>query len=158
MLVRAVYVSRAQGPQTGTVTGSILLSAQAHNAANAVTGVLCQGQGLYLQVLEGERSAVNQLFARILQDRRHHDVQLLAFEEIAARRYPDWSMAHVRLPDEQALLLMGSPAFDPYAATGAEVLKRVDELLAGGHRIEGPAPAADGPAGISSPERPRHSP
>lgn len=145
MLVRAVYVSRAQGPQTGTVTGNILISAQAHNAAHAVTGVLCQGQGLYLQVLEGERSAINQLYARILQDRRHHDVQMLAFEEIVARRYPDWAMAHVRLPDERALSLMGSPAFDPYAATGAAVLERVDELLAGGHRIEMPAPAVDGP-------------
>lgn len=146
MLVRAVYVSRAQGPQTGTVTGTILISAQAHNAANAVTGVLCQGQGLYLQVLEGERSVINPLYARILQDRRHHDVQLLVFEEIAARRYPDWAMAHVRLPDEQALSLIGGPVFDPYAATGAAVLQRVDELLAGGHRIEVPVPSVDGPA------------
>lgn len=61
MWVRTLYVGRSVGPQTGTVTASILPAAQAHNTAHAITGVLCQGQGLYLQVLEGERAAVNHL-------------------------------------------------------------------------------------------------
>lgn len=61
MWVRTLYVSRSVGPQTGTVTANILAAAQAHNTAHAITGVLCQGQGLYLQVLEGERAAVNHL-------------------------------------------------------------------------------------------------
>jgi hypothetical protein len=137
MWVRTLYVSRSVGPQTGTVTANILAAAQAHNAAQAITGVLCQGQGLYLQVLEGERGAVNRLYARILQDRRHQDVQMLSFEEITQRRYPDWSMAHVMLPDDEAMIRMKHPEFDPYSATGAFVLRLVDELVASGHRIEG---------------------
>lgn len=139
MLVRILYVSRAVGPQTGTVTAGILATAQVHNTAHQVSGVLCQGQGLYLQVLEGERGEVNRLYAQILQDRRHNDVQLLSFEEITRRRYPDWSMAHVRLPDDDAMVRMQHPEFDPYSASGAFVLKLVDELLAAGHRITGPA-------------------
>lgn len=139
MLVRILYVSRAVGPQTGTVTAGILATAQAHNAAHGVSGVLCQGQGLYLQVLEGERSEINRLYAHILQDRRHQDVQMLAFEEIGQRRYTGWSMAHVRLPDDDAMVRMQHPEFDPYSASGAFVLKLVDELLASGHRITGTA-------------------
>lgn len=139
MLVRALYVSRAVGPQTGTVTASLLAACQAHNAAHGITGVLCQGQGLYLQVLEGERGPVNALYASILQDRRHRDVQMLSFEEVAARRYPDWSMAHVLLPDDDAMVRMQHPEFDPYSASGARVMALVDELLAGGHRITPPA-------------------
>jgi hypothetical protein len=138
MLVRILYVSRAVGPQTSTVTAGILAAAQVHNPAHEVSGVLCQGQGLYLQVLEGERGAVNRLYAQILQDRRHHDVQLLAFEEISQRRYADWTMAHVRLPDDDAMVRMQHPEFDPYSASGTFVLKLVDELLADGHRISGP--------------------
>lgn len=137
MLVRALYVSRAVGPQTGTVTANILAASAAHNAAHAVSGVLCQGQGLYLQVLEGARGDVNRLYAQILQDRRHQDVQMLSFEEITTRRYPDWTMAHVVLPDDDAMVRMQHPEFDPYAASGAFVLRLVDELLASGHRIEG---------------------
>ena len=53
MLIRLVYVSKAVGPQTPESTHAILRRAQAWNAANAVTGVLCEGQGVFLQVLEG---------------------------------------------------------------------------------------------------------
>jgi len=137
MLVRALYVSRAVGPQTGTVTARILATAEAYNAMHAISGVLCQGQGLYLQVLEGQRAQVSRLYADILQDRRHQDVQMLSFEEITERRYPDWSMAHVVLPDEDAMVRMQLPEFDPYSASGAFVLQLVDDLLASGHRIAG---------------------
>jgi hypothetical protein len=142
MLVRALYVSRAAGPQTGTTTAGILAASEAHNAAHGVSGVLCQGQGLYLQVLEGERGEVNRLYARILRDPRHQDVQMLSLEEITERRYPQWSMAHVMLPDSDAMVRMKHPEFDPYSASGAFVLQLVEELVAGGHRIERPGPAS----------------
>ena len=138
MQVRVLYVSRAVGPQTTTVTASILSTARTHNRAQGITGVLCQGQGLYLQVLEGERRAVNALYAHIVADRRHRDVDLLHLEEITRRRYPDWSMAHVNLSDDDPMIKMNHPEFDPYAASGAFVLQLVDELVAAGHRLELP--------------------
>lgn len=138
MQVRMLYVSRAVGPQTTTVSASVLSTAREHNRANGITGVLCQGQGLYLQILEGERSAVNALYARIVADRRHRDVEMLHLEEITRRRYPDWSMAHVILSDDDPMIGMKHPEFDPYSATGAFVLQLVDELVALGHCIELP--------------------
>ena len=138
MLVRVLYASRAVGPQTSTVTASILEVAQAHNRKNGITGILCQGQGLYLQVIEGERSAINQLYARIQRDRRHNDVEMLSFAEIADRRFPDWSMAHVDLSDMDPMIQMKHPEFDPYSATGAFVMALVDELVSSGHRISLP--------------------
>jgi hypothetical protein len=87
MLIRLLYVSRAVGPQTGTVTASILLKARANNARQDIGGVLLQGQGLYLQVLEGERDRVHRLYASIVADSRHQDVQMLHLEEITQRRF-----------------------------------------------------------------------
>ena len=139
MLVQALYVSRSVGPQTTTVTASILSTAQARNREHGVTGVLCQGQGLYLQVLEGERSAVNRLYALIVADRRHADVELLRFEEITQRRFAGWSMAHVQLADDDPMIQLRHPEFDPCSASGAFVMRRVDELLVSGTRIELPA-------------------
>ncbi len=46
MQVRLLYVSRAVGPQTTTVTASILATAQANKRRDGIGGVLCQG--LYL--------------------------------------------------------------------------------------------------------------
>ena len=75
--VRLLYVSRTTGPQTTTVTRAILEKAQAHNQTQGITGVLCQGQGFFIQILEGERSAINRLYLRIAADSRHKDVVLL---------------------------------------------------------------------------------
>ena len=139
MQVRLLYVSRAVGPQTTTVTASILATAQARNAAEGIGGVLCQGRGLYLQVLEGERDAVNRLYLRIGADPRHADVNMLLFEEISRPRFTDWSMALVDLSDSDPMVRLGHPEFDPYHASGAMVMTMLDELLASGHRIELPA-------------------
>ncbi len=138
MQIRLLYVSRAVGPQTSTMTASILSTAHEHNRASGITGVLCHGQGLYLQVLEGERSAVNVCYAKIVADRRHRDVELLHLEEITERRYPDWSMAHVSLSDNDPMIMMQHPKFDPYSAQGAFVLQLVDKLVEAGRRIDMP--------------------
>jgi hypothetical protein len=138
MEVRALYVSKSVGPQTSQVTASILSTAQMRNREHGISGVLCQGQGLYLQVLEGERTAVNRLYAQILLDRRHEQIELLLFEEIKQRRFAHWSMAHVRLTADDPMIQLKHPEFDPYTASGSFVMTLVDELLASGHRIESP--------------------
>ena len=133
MQVRLLYVSSAVGPQTTTVTGSILQSAQAHNKANDITGVLCQGEGLFLQVLEGERDKVHRLYGRIQTDDRHRDVQLLLLEDIPARRFPQWSMAHVSLSALDPMVQLIDPDFKPDSA--ALITKQMDVLLATSERI-----------------------
>ena len=134
MLIRMLYVSTAVGPVTTTVTGTILRSAQGFNADNGITGVLCQGQGVWLQVLEGQRSDVNALYVRIAADKRHKTVQLIAVQDITQRRYGAWAMAHVKLTDADPMLEMNSSetAFDPYAVTGEHVMARIDAMIAAG--------------------------
>jgi hypothetical protein len=139
MMVRLLYVSRPVEPLTTTVTGSILATAQAHNPANGITGALCQGQCLFLQVLEGERSAVNRLFGRIVLDRRHRDVELLQMEEITERRFGQWSMAYVDLSSLDPMVQLKHPEFDPYSASGAFAMTLLEELLAAGSAINAPA-------------------
>ena len=138
MMVRLLYVSRPVVPLTTTVTGSILATARAHNSANGITGALCQGQGLFLQVLEGERSAVNRLYGRIMLDQRHQDVELLQLEEITARRFGQWSMAHVDLSSLDPMVQLKHPEFDPYSASGAFAMTLLEELLAAGSPVNLP--------------------
>ena len=138
MLVRVFYVSTAVGPQTTTVTGSILKTAQAWNAEHGVTGVLCQGQGIFLQVLEGERDTVTSLYERIAADRRHTHVEMIHCENIAERRYGQWAMAHVSLSDLDPMGQIEWPEFDASSVTGLLVLARIDELIASGTAIKPP--------------------
>ena len=138
MLIRVFYVSAALGPQTTTVTGSILKTAQAWNAAHGVTGVLCQGQGVFLQVLEGERDTVTGLYKRIAADRRHKNVEMIHCENIAERRYGRWAMAHVSLSDLDPMGKIEWPEFDASSVTGLLVMARIDELIAQGTVIKSP--------------------
>ena len=138
MLIRVIYVSSAVGPQTSTVSSAILKKATAWNKANDITGVLCQGQGVYLQALEGERSIVTKLYSRIYEDQRHTNIEMIHCESIAKRRYANWSMAHVSLSDIDPTTKVDWPEFDPYSITGLLVMARIDELLASGTVIENP--------------------
>lgn len=82
MLVHLLYVSQPVGPITSTVTSSILKVSTPRNKSENITGVLCQGSGLYMQILEGERSKINNLYSLIKEDRRHKNVELILFEDI----------------------------------------------------------------------------
>ena len=138
MLIRLIYASVSVGPQTGTMTHSILKTAQASNKAHEITGVLCQLNGYFLQALEGERSAVNKLYARICEDQRHSNVEIIHCECIAKRRYENWSMAHVNLADFDLQTQIKWPEFDPYSADGLIVMEHIDRLLASGTTITSP--------------------
>ena len=135
MLIRVIYVSTAAGPQTGTMTNAILKKARAWNEANGVTGVLCQGQGVFLQALEGERSTVTQLYSRIYADQRHKNVEIIHCESITKRRFENWSMALVSLSDIDPTTKIEWPEFDPYSVAGLLVMARIDDLLASGSAI-----------------------
>ena len=129
MLVRLLYVSQPVGPITTTVTTSILEKSSVYNKKENITGLLCQGTGLWMQVLEGERHQVNVLYSRIMASRHHHNIELLSMEEITHRQFGQWSMALVHLSKDDPMVQMAHPEFDPYTATSKEAMSLLDELI-----------------------------
>jgi len=138
MLTQLIYISRAVGPQTTTVTTQILETARAFNKSHDLTGVLCQGKGLYVQVLEGERSVVNSLYRRIAADSRHVDAEIVLFGEIKNRQFKDWSMALVNLSIDDPMVTMKHPEFDPYSADSRAIIGLITELLSSSSAIQNP--------------------
>lgn len=129
MLVRLLYVSRPVGPVTTTVTTSILETSQANNKKANITGILCQGAGLWLQALEGERSQVNSLYSRIMLDRKHQNLEILSMQEIKQRQFAQWSMALVHLDKDDPMVKMAHPEFDPYSASADDAMSLLYELI-----------------------------
>jgi hypothetical protein len=133
MLVRLMYASRANPAVDQDELISILRKSKANNPSLGVTGVLCFSEGIFLQALEGGRSAVNRLYNRIATDSRHTQVELLSYEEIGERRFAGWSMGQVNITRlNPALLLKYSerPTLDPYAVSGAVSMALFEELMA----------------------------
>lgn len=129
MLVQLLYISRANVPLTTTVTTTILESARVHNRVAGITGLLCQGKDLFIQILEGERSVVNRLYNTLIKDKRHKDVELVSIEEIQVRKYPKWSMAHVIISEDDPIVQLKHPEFDPFNASSAQLQELIEDLL-----------------------------
>ena len=133
MLVRLMYASRAVPAIDQEELITILRQSKAHNPSIGVTGVLCFSGGIFLQVLEGGRSAVNRLYNRIAADPRHTDVELLLYEEIGERRFASWSMGQVnmgRLNPSLLLKYSATATLDPYSVSGSVSLALFEELVA----------------------------
>jgi hypothetical protein len=133
MLVRLMYASRAVPALDQEELVTILRQSKANNPSTGVTGVLCFSGGIFLQVLEGGRSAVNKLYNRIGADPRHTDVELLLYEEIGERRFASWSMGQVNMSRLNPSLLLkysATAALDPFAVSGKVSLALFEELVA----------------------------
>jgi len=118
------------------VTSSILEVCSVNNKKAEITGVLCQGSGIYMQVIEGRRSAINALYSRIISDKRHNQIELLSFEEVGQRRYGQWSMALVQLSIDDPMVQLAHPEFDPYSASSKDAIRIIDELIKSSRPIE----------------------
>ena len=132
MLVRLLYASRAIDPEPSMIE-AILGQSRQFNPSTGITGILCYGGGIYLQAIEGGRNQVNNLYAQIVSDKRHTDVVLLNYEEIAERRFGGWTMGQVNLSKlNTSVVLKYSelPVLDPYAVSGLVSLALLEELMA----------------------------
>jgi hypothetical protein len=128
-----MYASRAVPAVDQEELVAILKKSKVNNPKAGVTGVLCFSEGIFMQVLEGGRTAVNQLYNRIAADPRHSDVVLLHYDEIAERRFAGWSMGQVNMARlNPALLLKYSECakLDPYSVSGKVSMALFDELVA----------------------------
>jgi hypothetical protein len=132
MLVRLLYCSRAVDTSPDAVE-AILQQSRQHNPAMGITGILCYGDGVFLQCIEGGRMQVSDLYASIQKDARHKDVALLHFEEILERRFGGWSMGQVNISKLNSSLLLKyseKPELDPYAVSGKVSLSLLEDLAA----------------------------
>lgn len=133
MLVRLLYASRAAESVTPSLIESILTQSRAHNPPLGITGILCHGGDVFMQVLEGGRAPVNALYAQIARDPRHRDIAVLHFEEVTERRFSSWTMGQVNLAKiNPSIVLKYSerPVLDPFAVSGRVSMALLEELIA----------------------------
>lgn len=129
MTYQLVYISSARVDDLVSEVDQILTSSRRNNGAKSVTGVLLYAQGMFFQVLEGEKSVVEQVYSNIEHDSRHSDITSLLEQEVPKPRFADWAMGWSRVPDNhpaaEQLARLGRP--DAYCVT--EKASMVDTLI-----------------------------
>lgn len=119
---RIHYISEFAESLTPDDVEEITRVSAANNARDGVTGMLMASGRLFFQLIEGPDAAVEALYGRILEDRRHRNVMVLGDERgDLQRRCPDWSMRKVDL--------------SPDATVRSEPLRVILEVSAAQYRI-----------------------
>jgi hypothetical protein len=135
MLVRCLYASRVATPLPAAVLDRILEQSHRNNPTRGITGLLCFTSDVFVQVLEGGRDEVCDLYNAIVRDERHSQVRLLSYEEITERRFSGWTMGQVDMKAINPSLLLKyskTASLDPFAITAQATMALLTELVATG--------------------------
>ncbi len=87
-----IYVSQATSPMSGATLNALREQSSTFNRLTGLTGCLLYQDGLFMQMLEGQREVLSALMDRIKTDPRHRDVRIV-IEGLARHRiFLDWGM------------------------------------------------------------------
>ncbi len=100
-LYTILYVSRAIMNFDRYELNALLDKAKKNNNKRNITGILLYSSKCFIQVLEGKKEDVQQLFNKIGNDSRHFDLRVLIEKPVSQRLFEKWSMAHNKLHAEE---------------------------------------------------------
>lgn len=101
MVSQLIYHSFAIPTLTEQDIQDILQVARSFNGENNITGCLLFYQSEFLQILEGDKEIIENLYSRIKEDKRHKNVTTIFHSLYPMRLYSEWNMAYHPLQDQQ---------------------------------------------------------
>lgn len=98
-----VYTSEYTGreEEIDLVLDEIVKTSKVNNPEHRITGLLFYHNRRFIQVLEGERNALEELMSIIEQDTRHKDIQRILDQPIKKRGFTDWNMDSCNLSEDR---------------------------------------------------------
>ena len=91
-MYRLIYLS-SSNLKTDSDLNDLLIKSQKSNRSNNISGILLHKNGEFVQVLEGEKKAVLDLFEIIKTDNRHKNIIAFDEKEISERYFSGYFMA-----------------------------------------------------------------
>lgn len=122
MLYQMIYSSQAASAMSVADLEQILVDARAGNEARNVTGVLIYVDGVFLQILEGDKDTVLGLVSSIAADTRHTTVKVFHEAAVEERTFGNWRMAYLDASADQVSAWLGLPG----TATIDSILDDID--------------------------------
>lgn len=120
-LISLVYVSYATTDMNTNELKAILDVSRKNNEKRGITGMLIYRDGYFIQVLEGEKEVVQNLFNTIKQDPRHKGVLIVSQQNIEKRDFSNWSMGFKNLDEVD---LSAYPEYHDYTVFSPEYFSK----------------------------------
>ncbi len=106
-----LYISAANTEFSESDLEQLLTLARKNNEALNVTGMLLFHEGSFIQALEGEQQAVDDLYNKIGKDTRHTETRVIFRGDTPDRDFTGWSMGFYRSNQSSAENLEGFHSF-----------------------------------------------
>ncbi|MDP3021870.1 MAG: BLUF domain-containing protein [Sulfuricurvum sp.] len=111
---RLIYQSLASDDFNSKFVIEMLEKAVLDNKEKSITGILVYDGVQFLQCLEGEHDAIDELLIKIETDSRHHSVNIIGTEEDEKRLFSAWEMGYINYNEKTKEIIRSS--------TGSEIL------------------------------------
>ncbi|MBD2626233.1 BLUF domain-containing protein [Anabaena variabilis FACHB-164] len=142
-LYRLIYSSYAKPDLGYHDLKDIMEKSERNNQSDGITGLLCYGDSIFLQILEGDscgalryRKIVSKTYHRIALDTRHHTPELIECIPIESRLFGIWSMKAVNFSNLNSqevrnliLKYSTSTTLQPHTMTSQQCLNLMQALV-----------------------------
>jgi hypothetical protein len=109
-----IYTSHAIVPYNQDDLIELLRQSRAYNRQHHITGMLLYLNGKFIQVLEGNKESVLELYDSICHDPKHQRVMKIMEGTSPSRIFKDWSMGFKKLSDSDFHHLTGYKDIDHF--------------------------------------------
>lgn len=99
MYYNLIYLSKHK-TLTVSELEELLKEARKNNAQHEVTGILYYDDKHFIQLIEGPKTNILQLYNNLLKDNRHQEFNLQELKETPARGIPEFYMKYTRNLEE----------------------------------------------------------
>ena len=128
-MICLVYVSSAVQEMKEEELSSLLNQSRDKNKRLNITGMLLYGRGNFIQILEGPKKEVEELYDVITKDDRHKDCTEIFKDEIDERSFSEWSMGFKHLTSQDKSMVEGYTEFLDRKMEPREFATKADAVL-----------------------------
>lgn len=110
---------------------NILSEARDFNYRHGISGALYFADGHFFQCLEGEKSVLDILLAKLGKDKRHQKIRIFEMHEIQQRCFQDWDMKYISRRDSIHAFCqsLGFDSFKPQEFNQQQVNTLLEQLM-----------------------------
>ncbi|MEM1288900.1 MAG: BLUF domain-containing protein [Pseudomonadota bacterium] len=133
-LYSMTYISRApevRGEQRRLFLNSIVKQADKKNLKTGVSGCLIHVDDFFIQLMEGPRGPLSETYNRIVNDERHHDINMVHAAPIVTRQFTSPSLAAFDIASHSNPVFLRykvRPEFCPYQIAPHALSDLIDQI------------------------------
>ncbi len=109
-----MYVSYASKPLTDSELKKLLEKCRENNMKRNITGMLMYIDGKFIQVLEGAKEDINEMYETILKDSRHKKISKIIEGRCLQRNFEKWTMGFKSFTDSKGPTKEGFSQIENY--------------------------------------------